>query len=244
MAPSQPYRRVLLKLSGEALCAPGGSGVDTPALDAIAVQIKAAAQQDTQVALVVGGGNFLRGKALAEAGYIPRVSADAMGMLATVMNALALAEALRHQGLSVRVHSAVPTPGFCEPYIRARADRQLNEGRVVICAGGTWSPFFSTDTCAALRACELGADALLKATKVDGVFDDDPATNPDAVKFDRLTYAEVLARRLGVMDLAAISLCMESNIPVVVFRLDVDGHLAAAVRGEPVGTVVSAGKDE
>ena len=240
MATAQPYRRVLLKLSGEALCAPGGSGIDASALDAIAAEIKAAADQDVQIALVVGGGNFLRGKAIAATGYIPRATADGMGMLATVMNGLALGEALRHQGLSVRVHSAVPTPGFCEPFVRGRADRHLSEGRIVICAGGTGSPFFSTDTCAALRACELGCDALLKATKVDGVFDDDPAVNPDAVKFDRLTYAEVLSRQLGVMDLAAISLCMESGIPVLVFRLDVDGHLAAAVRGEPVGTIVSS----
>ena len=243
MGTPPPYRRVLLKLSGEAMCAPGGSGVDADALSAIATQIKGACEQSVQIALVVGGGNFLRGKALAEAGHISRVAADAMGMLATVMNGLALGEALRRQGLSVRVHSAVPTPGFCEPYVRGRADRHLNEGRVVVLAGGTGSPFFSTDTCAALRACELGADALLKATKVDGVFDADPAANPGARKFDRLTYAEVLARRLGVMDLAAISLCMESRIPVVVFRLDVAGHLAAAARGEPVGTIVSAGED-
>jgi uridylate kinase len=244
MVTGQPYRRVLLKLSGEALCAPGASGVEPDVLDAIAARVKGVREMDVQIALVVGGGNFVRGKALSEGGRIPRVTADAMGMLATVMNGLALGEALRRQGLSVRVHSAVPTPGFCEPYVRGRADRHLNEGRVVVLAGGTGSPFLTTDTCAALRACELGADALLKATKVDGVFDDDPLTNPNARKFDRLSYAEVLARRLGVMDLAAISLCMESRIPVVVFRLDVEGHLAAAVRGEPVGTLVSAGDDD
>ena len=243
MSAERPYRRVLVKISGEAFCTPGGFGVDAEAMQAVVAELRPLHEMQVQVGLVVGGGNFVRGRTLARAEFMQRATADAMGMLATVMNGLALGEALRRQGLSVRVHSAVPTPGFCEPYVRGRADRHLNEGRVVVLAGGTGSPFFSTDTCAALRACELGADALLKATKVDGVFDADPAANPGARKFDHLTYAEVLARRLGVMDLAAISLCMESRIPVVVFRLDVEGHLAAAARGEPVGTIVSAGED-
>lgn len=244
MASGSRYRRVLLKLSGEALCPPGGFGIDPNALDGLARQLAGLHEMQVQTAVVVGGGNFFRGKDLAQANYVARTTADAMGMLATVMNALALADALHGQGASARVQSAVPTPGFCEPYIRARADRQLSQGRIVILAGGTGSPFFTTDTCAALRACELGADVLLKATKVDGVFDADPVTNPHARKFDRLTYAEVLARRLGVMDLAAISLCMESHIPVIVFRLDAAGALAAAVRGEPTGTIISAGEGD
>ena len=239
MAPGSRYRRVLLKLSGEALCAPGGSGIGPDALGRLANQLIEVREMQVQTAVVIGGGNFFRGKNLAAAKYITRTTADAMGMLATVMNAMALADALASRGASARVHSAVATPGFCEPYVRGRADRHLNEGHIVILAGGTGSPFFTTDTCAALRACELGADALLKATKVDGVFDADPVANPSARKFERLTYAEVLARRLGVMDLAAISLCMESGIPVIVFRLDTEGALAAAVRGVPTGTIIS-----
>jgi uridylate kinase len=240
MASQGPYRRVVLKLSGEALCAPGGFGIDPDRLDALARQLAELQALKVQAAVVIGGGNFLRGRALAETGALARTTADAMGMLATVMNALALGDALARRGTSVRVHAAGPAAGFCEPYVRGRADRQLSEGRLVLLAGGTGSPFFTTDTCAALRACELGADVVLKATKVDGVFEDDPARNPDARKFDRLSYADVLARRLGVMDLAAVSLCMESRIPVIVFRLETPGALPAAVRGEPVGTIISA----
>ncbi len=240
MASGPPYRRVLLKLSGEALCAPNGFGIDPGALSRRADDLSELGRTDVQLAVVVGGGNFLRGKTLAEANFLARTTADAMGMLATVMNALALRDALEHRGASTRVHSAVSAASICQPYVRGRADRHLNEGRIVLLAGGTGSPFFTTDTCAALRACELDADVLLKATKVDGVFDADPATHPGARKFDRLTYAEVLARRLGVMDLAAVSLCMESRIPVIVFRLDAEGALAAAARGESSGTIISA----
>jgi len=240
MGTAGPYRRVLVKISGESLCAAGGSGIDPDAVRATVAELAAAARTGAQIAVVVGGGNFLRGRDLEAANFIPRVTGDAMGMLATVMNGLALAEALEAAGVGARVHSAFPAGGFCEPFVRARAHRQLNEGRVVVLAGGTGQPFFTTDTAAALRAAQLGADAMMKATKVDGVFDADPAACPDATKFDRLTYGEVLARRLGVMDLAAVSLCMESKIPVVVFRLADPGRLAAAVRGETVGTTIAA----
>lgn len=233
------YRRVLVKVSGEAFCAPGGFGIDAGAIKAVVGELAPLREMQVQVGLVVGGGNFLRGKALSEIESVTRATADAMGMLATVMNALALQEALEHAGITTRVLSAVSTGSFCESYDRRRAIRHLQAGRLVILAGGTGSPFFTTDTCAALRACELGADAVLKATKVDGVFDADPVTTPTAKKFNRLTYREVLARQLGVMDLAAVSLCMESQIPVIVFRLGKSGNLATAVRGKPVGTIIS-----
>jgi uridylate kinase len=239
--PGKPaYRRVLIKISGESLCAPGSFGLDADAIAATIVELKAVHELGVQVGLVMGGGNILRGKSLAEAEFIERTTADAMGMLATVMNALVLQDALEYQGVPARVLSAVPTAGVCEPYVRRRALRHLEKGRLVLLAGGTGSPFFTTDTCAALRASELRAAVLLKATKVDGVFEADPVKNPSARKFDRLTYAEVLARQLGVMDLAAVSLCMESRIPVIVFRLARPGSLAAAVRGEKVGTIISA----
>jgi len=241
MASTPPYRRVLVKVSGEALGPPGGTGVDPSRTVALADALAALPAAGVQPAVVVGGGNFLRGRDLAGAAFIRRATADGMGMLATVMNALALADALAHRGAPARVLSAIPARGFCEAYDRDRADRLLGDGHVVLLAGGTGSPFFTTDTCAALRACELGADVLLKATQVDGVYDADPSTRPDAARFDRLTYAEVLARRLGVMDLAAVALCMENDIPVVVFRLDDGAGLAAAVAGEPVGTIISAG---
>ena len=235
-----PYRRVLVKISGESLCAPGAGGLDGEAIATVVGELAAALAAGAQIGLVVGGGNFLRGKTLAQARLLPRPTADAMGMLATVMNALALGEALNAAGVPARVLSAVPTPGFCEPYTRARAITHLDKGRLVLLAGGTGSPFFTTDTCAALRAAELGAEVLMKATKVGGVYEADPVTHPAARKFDRLTYGEVLARQLGVMDLAAISLCMEARIPVLVFRLADKGALAAAVHGERVGTVISA----
>lgn len=240
MTPPPPYRRVLLKISGEAFCTPGGFGIDPDRLRALVDELIGLRDLDVQVGLVAGGGNFLRGKTLALEDMVPRATADAMGMLATVMNALALRDAVERAGWPARVLSAVPTPGFCEQYNRHRALYHLDNGRLTILAGGTGSPFFTTDTCAALRASELDADVLLKATKVDGVFDADPAVNPDARKIDRLTYGEVLARQLGVMDLAAVSLCMESRIPVVVFNMTVHGNLAAAVRGEDVGTTISA----
>jgi len=240
MASAPRYRRVLLKISGEALCAPGGFGLDPQAVADLVGEIRPVVQMGVAAGLVVGGGNFLRGKALSSRQGLPRATADAMGMLATIMNGLALREALDARDVPARVLSAIPTGGLCDDYDRRLAGRLLDEGHVVILAGGTGSPFFTTDTCAALRAAELDADALLKATQVDGVFDSDPASNPDASKFDRLSYAEVLARRLGVMDLAAVSLCMESAIPIIVFHMATTGNLAAAVRGETVGTIVTA----
>ena len=239
MAGQGPYRRVLLKVSGEAFCAPGGFGVDPDAMGAVVDEIASARKGGVEIALVVGGGNFLRGKTLSEASFIPRATADTMGMLATVLNALALAEALSARDIPAVATSAVPMGDFCEAFDRRRAVDYLQAGKIVILAGGTGQPFFTTDTCAALRACQIGAEVLLKATKVPGVFDADPVENPDATKFDRLSYAEVLSRRLGVMDLAAVSLCMESQIPVIVFRLADSGSLAAAIRGEAVGTIVS-----
>jgi uridylate kinase len=230
---------VLLKVSGEALCAPDGAGLDSEALSALAGELAAVRRTGVQIALVVGGGNFLRGATLSAAGQVGRAVADSMGMLATVMNALALTEVLRARDVPALAMSAVPMGDLCEPFNRTRAIDALDSGRLVVLGGGTGQPFFTTDTCAALRACQLAADALLKATKVDGVFEADPVTHPGARKFDRLTYAEVLARRLGVMDLAAVSLCMESRIPVIVFRLATKGNLAAAIQGRPVGTTIA-----
>ena len=240
MSPGSRYRRVLVKISGEALCAPGGFGIDPASVEAVVAELVPVHEMGAQLALVVGGGNFLRGRTLADAEFIQRPTADAMGMLATVMNGLALQDALEHRGVPARVLSAIPTAGVCEPYVRRRALRHLEKGCVVVLVGGTGSPFFTTDTCAALRASELAADVLLKATKVDGVFEADPVAHPDARKLERLTYAQVLAKQLGVMDLAAVSLCMESHIPVIVFRLATPGSLIAAVRGETVGTMISA----
>jgi uridylate kinase len=233
------YHRVLLKISGEAFCQAGSFGIDAAALDAIVQELSPLVRQKVQVGLVIGGGNFLRGRQLGNIQAIQRATADSMGMLATVMNGLALQDAMESSGLPGRVLSAVPTGGMCEPYIRRRAIRHLEKGRVVILAGGTGNPFFTTDTCAALRASELRTDVLMKATKVDGIFEADPLTHPDARKFDRLSYGEVLSRQLGVMDLAAISLCMESKIPVLVFRLGNPGNLSRAVAGEAVGTIIS-----
>ena len=240
MAEQAAYKRVLVKISGQSLCAPGGYGIAAQAVMATVAELKAAHGMGVQIALVVGGGNFFRGKALSEAPFIERPTADAMGMLATVINALALQDALESEGVPARVLSAIPTAGVCEPFVRRRAVRHLEKGRVVILAGGTGSPFFTTDTCAALRASELGAEVMMKATKVDGVFEADPVQHPGAKKFERLTYAEMLARQLGVMDLAAVSLCMESRIPMIVFRLGQAGNLAAAARGEHVGTIISS----
>ena len=233
------YRRVLIKVSGEAFCGSGGFGINPSAMEAFATELLPVREMGVQIGLVVGGGNIFRGRSLAEAGLIARPTADAMGMLATVINALALGDALAGRGIETRVMSARPTADVCELFTRRRAIEHLEAGRIVILAGGTGNPFFTTDTCAALRAGEIDAEVLLKATKVDGVFDADPVNNPDAEKFNRLTYGEVLARQLGVMDLSAISMCMESAIPVIVFRMGKPGNLAAAVAGENVGTIIS-----
>ena len=238
MATGEPYRRVVLKLSGEALCASGGFGIDPEAIERLAGELKAAHEVGSQIGLVVGGGNFIRGRTVA-AEWLDRAVADSMGMLATVINALALAEALKAAGVDAVATSAVPVGPVCETIRRERVIEHLEAGRVVLLGGGTGQPFFTTDSGAALRACQIGADAVLKATKVDGVFDSDPVGNPEARRFDRLSYGDVLARRLGVMDLAAVSLCMEAAIPVIVFNMTRPGALAAAVRGESVGTVIS-----
>ncbi len=235
------YHRVLVKLSGEAFCAAGGCGIDPAAMKRTVDELAVVAQTGAQLALVVGGGNFLRGKVFADSNVLPRPVADEMGMLATVMNGLALREALEHKGVPARLLSAVGYErGYCEPFVRENAVRHLEQGRIVVLSGGTGSPFLTTDTCAALRAAELSAEALMKATKVDGVFDADPVKHPRARKFDRLTYGEVLSRQLGVMDLAAISVCLEAGIPVVVFRMDVPGNLARVMSGDSVGTVITA----
>lgn len=233
------YRRVVLKLSGEALCSQEGSGIDPEAVSSAVDEILGLVDIGVQVGIVVGAGNLLRGRDLIDDTSIARVTADHMGMLATVINAVALRDSLQARGRDARAMSAIPLPTICEPYSRREAVRHLQAGRIVLFAGGTGSPFFTTDTTAALRACEIDADLIVKGTKVEGVYDSDPVTNPDARKFDRLTYQEALARKLAVMDQAAFSLCSENRIPIVVCRLFTKGNLAKAVRGEPVGTIVA-----
>ena len=238
-APS-PYGRVLLKLSGEVFGG-GKIGVDPDVAHSLAVQIAEVVNSGTQVALVVGGGNFFRGAELSQRG-MDRDRADYMGMLGTVMNCLALQDFLEKAGVPTRVQTAITMGQVAEPYIPRRAERHLEKGRVVIFGAGLGVPFFSTDTCAAQRALEVGAQAVLMAKQVDGVYDDDPRKNPDAVKFDSLTYAEVLERRLKVADATAISLCMDNRLPIVVFDLMCEGNIARAVRGEKIGTLVSDGE--
>lgn len=233
------YRRVLLKLSGEALMGETGYGIDPKVLDSIAHQIKDVIAEGVELAITVGGGNIFRGIAGASEG-MDRSQADYIGMLATVMNALALQEALERVEVITRVLSAINMQQVAEPYIRRRAIRHLEKGRVVIFAGGTGNPFFTTDTTAALRACEIGADCIMKATKVDGIYDADPVTHPDAIKFEEISYLEVLSRELHVMDSTATSLCMDNEMPIIVFNLGVSGNIGRALRGESVGTVVHA----
>ena len=233
------YKRVLVKLSGEALGPPDDTGIDPQAVHRTVSELLPVVEAGTTLAVVIGGGNLIRGRDLAGHPSIQRATADYMGMLATVINALALQDEMEARGIQTRVLGAITMTAICEPFIRRRAIRHLEKGRVVILAGGTGSPFFTTDTCAALRAQELGAELLLKATKVNGVFDADPAQNPAARRYDRLTYQKVLADRLGVMDLTAISMCMESRTPIVVFDLAKPGSLAAATAGEPVGTIIT-----
>lgn len=229
------YRRVLLKLSGEALAGPAGYGIDPDAALTLAQTVADLAHAGAQVAIVIGGGNLWRG---AGAGQMDRATADQMGMLATVMNALALQDAIETLGLKVRVQTAVEMRALAEPYIRRRAMHQLDKGYVVILGAGTGNPFFTTDTAAALRAMELGADVLVKATKVDGIYDADPAKHPDAKRFARIDYAEALGRGLRVMDLTAFTLCQEHDLPIIVLDLWQPGAIVAALRGEAVGTYV------
>lgn len=230
-------RRVLVKLSGEALGGASGSGLDPETLAFVTAQIKAARSLGAEIAIVVGGGNFLRGAQLSTIGF-DRVMGDRMGMLATVLNAISLATTFSSAGLAARAFSALEVRGAIDFYRREDAAEALDAGQVVILAGGTGNPFFSTDSAAALRAAELGADALLKATKVDGVYDRDPVADPSAKRYDTLTYQQVVEQSLGVMDLTAVTLCKENSIPIVVFDMNSEGALSAVLRGEEVGTTI------
>ena len=232
------FKRILLKLSGESLAGPDGFGIDPEQAEAIAKRVKAVREMEVEVAIVIGAGNLWRGKQGLDRG-MDRATADYMGMLATVMNAMALMDALERAGVYTRVQSAIEMRAVAEPYIRRRAIRHLEKGRVVIFGAGTGNPFFSTDTAAALRAVEIDAGVLIKATKVDGVYDADPQKNPGARKFDSLSYIDVLNRRLEVMDSTAVSLCMDNNLPILVVNLWDPSALERAVRGEKVGTLVS-----
>ncbi|NLZ43945.1 MAG: UMP kinase [Clostridia bacterium] len=238
---SPKYRRIILKLSGEALAGDKGFGIDPETVRNIALQTKEVVDLNVQVAVVVGGGNFWRGLVASRQG-MDRATADYMGMLATVMNALALQDCFEALDMETRVQSAIEMREIAEPYIRRRAIRHLEKGRVVIFAAGTGNPFFSTDTTAALRAVELDAEIVLMAKKVDGVFDADPRLNPTAKKFDRLNFIDLLNKRLGVMDATAASLCMDNHIPIVVFNLTERGNIKRIIMGEKVGTYV--GRDE
>ncbi len=233
------FKRILLKLSGEALAASQGFGVDPLRIHEIAAELADVKTMDVELAIVVGGGNFFRGVAK-QAKDMDRVSADQMGMLATVINALALQDALEKQGVFTRVMSAIEMNQVAEPFIRRRAMRHLEKGRVVIFAGGTGNPYFSTDTAASLRAMEIKADVILKATKVDGIYDADPMLVKDAKKFTEISYMEVLKQGLRVMDATAISLCKENNLPIIIFDLNQHGNIRRVVSGEQVGSLVSA----
>jgi len=234
------YNRVLLKLSGESFCKPGEFGIDGSALESLAERILEICKLGPQVAVVVGAGNFLRGESLSKVTHIPRNTADYMGMLVTIINACALQETLEKLGQPTRVLSAIEVAAICEPFIRRRALRHLELGRVAILAGGTGNPFFTTDTCAALRALELKADLVIKATKVDGVYSDDPEKNPDAQLFEELSYDDVLRKNLKVIDHSAISLCRDNNIPIIVLNIFKEGNITKAICGEQVGTLISS----
>jgi uridylate kinase len=231
MADTPMYKRVLLKVSGEALMGRREYGLDTEMVGRIAVDVGDVVAMGVEVCLVIGGGNIFRGVSAAASG-MDRAQADTMGMLATVMNALAMQTALEKRGTPTRVQSAIPMASACEPFIRRRALRHMEKGRVVIFAAGTGNPFFTTDTAAALRAAEMGCDALLKGTQVDGVYSADPRRDPDAKRYEELTYLEVLSRDLGVMDAAAISLSRENGLPIIVFNIHAPGAFAAVMRGE------------
>ena len=239
--PRAAYRRVILKLSGEALQSPSkGYGIDPAVTHKIAAQVKEVARLGVQVGVVIGGGNIFRGTgATAKAQGIDRTTADYMGMLATVINALALQDALEQLGVPTRVLSAMEVAKVAEPYIRRRAIRHLEKGRVVIFAAGTGNPYFSTDTAAALRAMEIGAEVILKGTKVDGVYEKDPLIDPQAKKFDQLTFFEVIEKGLKVMDATAVTLCMDNNLPIIVFNIKEKGNIKRILQGEKVGTLVS-----
>ena len=231
------YGRVLLKLSGEALMGDAGYGIDPKVIDSLAVEIKEVVDDGVQVAIVVGGGNIFRGVA-GSANGMDRAQADYIGMLATVMNALALQDGLERAGVVSRVQSAIEMHQVAETYIRLRAIRHMEKGRVVIFAAGTGDPYFTTDTTAALRACEIDADCMMKATKVDGIYDSDPAKNPDAARYEKISYLDVLTKELNVMDAAAISLCKDNDMPLLVFNLTAPGNIRRALKGDNVGTLV------
>lgn len=237
-APDLKYKRVLLKLSGEALMGDRDYGLDPHTVERVAEEIREVAAAGVEVCVVIGGGNIFRGVSVAAQG-MDRSTADYMGMLATVINALAMQNALEKAGVQTRVQSAIPMSSVCEPYIRRRAVRHMEKGRVVIFAAGTGNPFFTTDSAAALRASEMQCDALIKGTKVDGVYDSDPAKNPNAKRYDKLTYMDVLAQDLQVMDTSAISLARQSRIPILVFSIFHHGAFAQVVQGKGVFTVIT-----
>lgn len=232
------YRRILLKLSGEALLGSREFGIDPAVVQTIAREVAAVHALGVQVGMVLGGGNIFRGVATAARGGVDRVTGDQMGMLATVMNSLAFQDGLEAVGIETRVLSAVAMPQLAEPFIRRRALRHLEKGRIVILAAGTGNPYFTTDTAAALRAMELRAEVLMKATRVDGIYDRDPRQHPDAVLFAEISYREVMARQLAVMDATAITLCMDNRMPILVFNLMRPGSIVAAVKGETIGSIV------
>lgn len=233
------YKRVLLKISGEALAAGRGFGVDAVFVNNVANEIGEVARMGCQIAIVVGGGNFFRGVA-EQAIHMDRVAADHMGMLSTVINAIALQDAIEKTGLFCRVMSAIEMHQVAEPYIRRRAIRHLEKGRIVIFAAGTGNPYFSTDTAASLRAMEIGAEVLLKATSVDGIYDADPKKVLDATKFDEITYMDIIRQGLRVMDISAVSLCKDNNLPMIIFSMRESGNICRVVRGEKLGTLVTA----
>lgn len=238
MDPQPVYRRVLLKLSGEALSGEQGFGIDTATLDFVCREIAAVAELGVELGIVIGGGNFFRGVRAQESG-IERAPADYMGMMATVINAIAIQQALQRSGVETRVQSAIPMSPVSEPYVRERAMKHLRGGRVVIFAAGTGNPFFTTDTAASLRAVETGAEVLLKATQVDGVYDTDPKHDPGAVRYHRISYSQALERQLKVMDATAFALCQEHDMPLRVFAMNRPGELKRVIMGEDVGTLVS-----
>lgn len=237
MGSDYKYRRVLLKLSGEALMGETGYGIDPKVVEELAIQIKEIVDDGIELAITVGGGNIFRGLAGSAEG-MDRAQADYIGMLATCMNALALQDAFERHGILTRVMSAIEMRQVSEPYIRRRAIHHLEKGYVVIFAAGTGNPYFTTDTTAALRACEINAECLMKATKVDGIYDDDPMKNPDAKRFETISYLDVLSKELHVMDSTATSLCMDNNLPILVFDLTVPGNISRILKGENIGTTV------
>jgi uridylate kinase len=240
---SNPYKRVVLKISGESFASEGSLGIHPDELMLIADEITAARANGTDIAVVVGGGNIIRGASLAAMTSFDQSASDYMGMLGTVINGLALKEALESRNHPARVMSAINLTSVAEPFIRGRALRHFEKGRVVILVAGTGNPFFTTDTCASLRAIELGADILLKATKVDGIYDSDPVKNPNAVRYDSITYNEALDKKLGVMDLTAMAMCMEHDLPICVFDFKQKGNIRRVVEGTPdIGTMVASGE--